>query len=166
MSDHAIPWTVAHQSPLSMGFSRQEHWSGLPCPPPGDLPQPEIEPTSLVSLALGGRFFTTSATWETPILKIPRTKSNFLYDVGRSAEQWEWAGAPNTQQEVVFVPVGGRGWKGGARSRKLRNQGHTASVITDPSLLSSDARFRQPVGVFVEANHIYSLPGKVDLKMV
>ena len=40
------PWTVAHQAPLSMGFSRQEHWSGLPCPPPGDLPDPGIEPES------------------------------------------------------------------------------------------------------------------------
>ena len=41
-----IPWTVAHQAPLSMGFSRQEYWSGLPCPPPGDLPNAEIEPRS------------------------------------------------------------------------------------------------------------------------
>ena len=40
------PWAVAHQAPLSMGFSRQEHWSGLPCPPPGDLPNPGIEPRS------------------------------------------------------------------------------------------------------------------------
>ena len=40
------PWTVARQAPLSMGFSRQEHWSGLPCPPPGDLPDPGIEPES------------------------------------------------------------------------------------------------------------------------
>ena len=40
------PWTVAHQAPLSMGFSRQEYWSGLPCPPPGDLPNPGIEPGS------------------------------------------------------------------------------------------------------------------------
>ena len=45
-----IPWTVAHQLPLSMGFSRQEYWSGLPCPPPVDLPDPEIEPASLMSL--------------------------------------------------------------------------------------------------------------------
>ena len=56
-------WTVAHQNPLSMGFSRQEYWSGLPCPPPGDLPRPGIEPTSLMSPALAGRFFTTSTTW-------------------------------------------------------------------------------------------------------
>ena len=58
------PVTVAHQAPLSMGFSRQEYWSGLPCPPPGDLPDPGAEPTSLTSPALVGRFFTTSATWE------------------------------------------------------------------------------------------------------
>ena len=40
----AIPWTIAHQAPLSMGFSRQEYWSGLPFPSPGDLPNPGIEP--------------------------------------------------------------------------------------------------------------------------
>ena len=42
----ATPWTVAYQAPLSMGFSRQEYWSGLPFPSPGDLPDPEIEPRS------------------------------------------------------------------------------------------------------------------------
>ena len=42
----AASWTVARQVPLSMGFSRQEYWSGLPCLPPGDLPNPEIEPRS------------------------------------------------------------------------------------------------------------------------
>ena len=47
-----------------MGFSRQEYWSGLPCPPPEDLPHPGVEPASLMSLALTGRFFTTNATWE------------------------------------------------------------------------------------------------------
>ena len=57
-------WTVAHQAPLSMGFSRQEYWSGLPCPPPGDLPDPGMESASLMSPALAGMFFTTSATWE------------------------------------------------------------------------------------------------------
>ena len=53
----AAPWTVARQTPLSMGFSRQQYWSGLPFPSPGDLPDPGIEPTS-PSLALAGRFFT------------------------------------------------------------------------------------------------------------
>ena len=55
-------WTVACQTPLSMAFSRQEHWSGLPFPLPGDLPDPSIEPKSLMPLALAGRFFTNSAT--------------------------------------------------------------------------------------------------------
>ena len=59
----AILWTVAHQAPLSMGFSSQEYWSGLPCPPPGDLPDPGIKSASLTFPALAGGFFTTSATW-------------------------------------------------------------------------------------------------------
>ena len=54
--------TVACQVPLSMGFSRQEYWNGLPCLPPGDVPDPGVKPASLVSPALAGRFFTTSAT--------------------------------------------------------------------------------------------------------
>ena len=60
----ATPWTMVHQAPLSMEFSRQNYWSGLPCPSPGDLPNPGIELTSLTSPALAGRFFTTSTTWE------------------------------------------------------------------------------------------------------
>ena len=51
------PWTVGHQAPLSMGFSRQEYWTGLPFPPPGDLPDPGIEPASP---ALAGRFSITA----------------------------------------------------------------------------------------------------------
>ena len=58
----ATPWTVAHQAPLSMGFSRQEYWSGLWSPPLGDLAETGIEP---VAPALADKFFTTSATWET-----------------------------------------------------------------------------------------------------
>jgi len=57
-------WTVARQAPLSMGFPRQKYWSGLPCPPPGDLPDPGIELTSLMFPVLTGVFFTTSSTWE------------------------------------------------------------------------------------------------------
>ena len=52
-------WTIACQAPLSIGFSSQEYWSGLPFLPPGDLPDPGIEPMSLVSPALAGGFFTT-----------------------------------------------------------------------------------------------------------
>ena len=51
------PWTVACQAPLSVGFSRQECWSGWPCPPPGDIPDPGIKPTSLISPALAGGEF-------------------------------------------------------------------------------------------------------------
>ena len=54
----------ACQAPLSMEFSRQEYWSGLPCPPPEDLPNPGIELVSLTSPALAGGFFSTSTTWE------------------------------------------------------------------------------------------------------
>ena len=60
----ATPWTGAHQAPLSLGSSGQECWRGLLCPPPGDLPDPAIEPASLMSPALGDKFFTTSAIWE------------------------------------------------------------------------------------------------------
>ena len=52
-------WTIAHQAPLSMAFSRHEYWSGLPCSAPGDLPDPGIKPTSPVAPALQGRFFTS-----------------------------------------------------------------------------------------------------------
>ena len=67
MSNSVTQWTTADQAPLSMGFSRQEHWSGLPCPPPGDLPDPGIESTSFMSPALAGGFFTTSTTLEAPV---------------------------------------------------------------------------------------------------
>ena len=72
----AILWTGARQAPLSMGFSRQEYWSGLPCPPLGNLPNPGIEPSSLVSPALAGGFFTTSTTWEAPVRNLPHGNSN------------------------------------------------------------------------------------------
>ena len=64
------PQTVAHQAPLSMGFSRQEYWSGLPCPPPGDLPDPGMEPASLMLPALAGEFFITNITWEAHLSNI------------------------------------------------------------------------------------------------
>ena len=60
----ATLWTVAHQAPLSLGFFRQEYWSGLPCPPPGDLPNLETEPTFLMSRTLADVLCTASATWE------------------------------------------------------------------------------------------------------
>ena len=58
------PKDCSRQAPPPTGFSRKEHWRGLPCPPPGGLPDPGLEPASLMSAALAGRFFTTSAAWE------------------------------------------------------------------------------------------------------
>ena len=63
----ATLYTIARQSLLSIGFSRQEYWGGLPRPPPGDLPHPGIKPVSLMSPELAGVFFTTRATWEAPL---------------------------------------------------------------------------------------------------
>jgi len=58
------PWIIALHVPLSMGFSGQKYWNGLPFPLSGDLPNPQIELTSLTSPALAGRFFTSIASWE------------------------------------------------------------------------------------------------------
>ena len=67
----ATPWAAAHQAPLSMGFPRQEHWSGLPFPSPGDLPDPGIEP---VSPALVDKFLTTESPGKAKIrLTIPKS---------------------------------------------------------------------------------------------
>ena len=63
-----------------MGFSSQEYWSGLPCPPPRDLPDPGIKPASLTSPVLAGRFFTTSATWEVVVcILLPKNKKKHGY---------------------------------------------------------------------------------------
>ena len=90
----ATLWTVACQAPLSMGFSRQEYWHGLPFPPPGDLPDPRIEP---VTPALAGRFlplshlgsprilawvaypFSRGSSWPRSVYVRPRTSSIFLF---------------------------------------------------------------------------------------
>ena len=63
----ATPWTVNRQAPLSMGFPRQEYWRGWLLPPPGDLPNPGMEPASLMSPASAGGF-SCSATWEAPLV--------------------------------------------------------------------------------------------------
>ena len=74
------PWTVAHQAPLSMGFSGQEYYSGLPHSPPGKLLNPGREPKSLMSPELaGGGFFTTSTTWEASQWSKPVTKYESTY---------------------------------------------------------------------------------------
>ena len=77
-----ILWTVACQAPLYMGFSRQKYWSGLPCPPPGDVPDPGIKPESPTSPALAGSFSITSTTWETlPSLSFPNCSKHRCADI-------------------------------------------------------------------------------------
>ena len=70
--DSSQPHGLACRAPLSMEFSRQEYWRGLPCPSLGDLPNPGVKPVSLMFPALAGRFFTTSATWEAQITGYPK----------------------------------------------------------------------------------------------
>ena len=83
-----IQWTIALQAPLSMGFSRQEHQRGLPSLPPGDLPDPGIKPTPLMSPALGGRSFTTGATWEALKWVIFDSEKNTINNFVKSRHEW------------------------------------------------------------------------------
>ena len=69
---------IAFQTPLSMGFSRQDYWSGM-FPSPGDVPDPGIEPTSLTFSALAGSFFTTSATWEALFLHLQNIRDTIYW---------------------------------------------------------------------------------------
>ena len=89
----ATPWTVACQSPLSMEFFRQEYWSGLPCLPPGDLPDPWIEPMCLVSPALAGEFFAATTTWEGP----------WLTDFPFSLYELSWLGHESIRRLPAFL---------------------------------------------------------------
>ena len=94
----AAPWAIAHQVPLSMEFSGQEYWSVLPCPPPGDLPDPGIEPASFASPALAAGFFTTSATWEAPLnYLLPNSRSSqavYLSPNTLAAALWGYCSLP------------------------------------------------------------------------
>ena len=83
-----IPCTVAHQTPLSMGFSRREYWCCLPCAPPGDFIDPGIKPISLMSPTLAGGYFITGSTWEAP-----KSEESWLY-FGRKLRILEWVNYP------------------------------------------------------------------------
>ena len=83
----ATSWAVAPPGSSSMRFSREEYWSGLLRPPPGDLPNPGTEPKSLTTLALAGRFFTTSTTWEAPAIKVAHL---WMVAFQFSASCWTW----------------------------------------------------------------------------
>ena len=93
------PQTVARQVPLSMGFPRQEYWSELLFPPPGDLPNPGIESASLMSPALIGRFFTTSSTWEAQINMPNDVYSNPFHNF----ESWKELYLPTSCNKTVYT---------------------------------------------------------------
>ena len=99
----AILWTIARQAPLSMGFSRQEYWTGLPCPPPGDLPDPGIKLTSLRSPALSGGFFTTSAIWEAHSIPVSGNPMEASTATHSSILPWR---IPWTEEPGGYVPRG------------------------------------------------------------
>ena len=95
MSDSATPWTIAHQAPLSIGFSSQEYLSELPCHPPGDLPDPGIEP---MSPALAGGFFTTRSSllrdWfpcAGAVLSLAQTHRGCLTKSSACGRLWQFA---------------------------------------------------------------------------
>ena len=111
-----IPWTVACQAPLSMRFSKQEYWSGLSCPSPGDLPNPGTEPVSLTSPALAGRFLTSvpprkssNADWRT-LCKILDQDSSKLKKISKSTERQKQAQTreykETHQMDAVWLLVG------------------------------------------------------------
>ena len=83
-----IQWTIALQAPLSMGLSRQEYQRGLPSLPPGDLPDPGVKPTPLMSPALGSRSFTTGATWEALKGVIFDNEKNTINNFAKSRHEW------------------------------------------------------------------------------
>ena len=109
-------WTVAHQASLSMGFYRQEYWSGLPFPSSGDLPDPEIEPSSFTSPALAGSFFPTSATWDAVIME-PAKYWGLFYHITRKngykgqlvvfdkASSWVFLFSIIIPRGQVFIPT-------------------------------------------------------------
>ena len=112
----ATPWAVARQAALSMEFSRQEYWSGLPYTPPGDLPNPGIKPTSLTSPALAGGLSTTCATWAVV------GRVNSLMRIVPCLRSW-WLSVkknlPNNAGDVGSIP-GSRRSPGGGNDNGLQ----------------------------------------------
>ena len=111
------PRTVACQAPLSMGFSKQEYWSGFPFSSPGDLLNPGIEPTSLISPALAGKFFTTSAVWEA------QQVTNQWAKVGAPPNMYTTSFSVSSERISVFRELSGL-------SRSLHGQAHTWKTLS------------------------------------
>ena len=92
----AVPWTIVHQALLSMEFSRQEYWNGLPFPAPGDLPHPGIEHASLSSLALADIFFITST------ISYHHLKCFFKKQNKRQTWRWNSCSSPELPQHLIY----------------------------------------------------------------
>ena len=103
----ATPWTVAHQAPLSMGFSQQEYWSGLLVPPPEGLPNPGIKPTSSASPALAGGFFTTLPPGKphyASVITVPSLCWAVMIDPARSVKYMVSCISKVLQQLALKIP--------------------------------------------------------------
>ena len=147
-------WIIAFQAPLSMGFFRQEYWSGPLCPPPGDLPDPGMEPNSLMSTALANRFFTISTIWgahdniyET-INSLSQSEINKPMNKELCSLSWDvetlagrlWMGTNNNRMEKSCAGLSGNTWSsppvlqiGKRRSPKVPSQ----SKVTGTQVCSS-----------------------------
>ena len=144
----AIPWTIAHQAPLSIAFSRQAYWSESPYLPPRDLPDPRIEPVSPSSPALGGRFFTT----EPPGNPYPLVVAGLIYI---SSVQYEtcsngaglFNSTPVVVEHIFYIDVPGSQlthWYVSLhhlRDRLIRSQKGPFCVPTHISSLSLPGQF-------------------------
>ena len=134
LSDSLQPYGLALQAPLSMGFSKQEYWSGLPCPSPGDLPNLGIEPASLTSPALAGGFFTTSATWDgrgTRPSESPRW--DFCWPMRERCSLCQWPGAGSQGSHTVTDVTRKPTWRAGERALNI------APGPPDPALSEAQA---------------------------
>ena len=150
-------WTVTCQVPLSMGFSRQDYWSGLPFPSPGDLPDPGIKPVSLTSPALTNRFFTIGATWEALQLGWSEVKSLS----GVQLFETPWTVAYQAPQSMEFSRQ--EYWSGlpFPAPGDLPNPG----IEPESPALQADALPSEPPGlIFLLLSYLSGFPGGSDSK--
>ena len=118
-------WTVAHQAPLSTGFSRQEYWSGLPCPPPRIFPTQGLNPRVLC-LSIGRRILYTSVTWEAPLMSLVCCISKEVKHGGNSLSR----ATPLNSWGSLSLAVGCGGWWGDVRDPSEFSQTKILSPFT------------------------------------
>ena len=119
-------WTVAHQAPLSVGFSKQEFWSGVPFPTPGSLPDPGIESTNLASPALTSGLFTISATWKADVTYTYNLK------IKQISEYWKKKQTHRYRKQTIVISgdnKGVEGWKVQTTEYKVIRMHHTTEGL-------------------------------------